>query len=234
MIEPPKDEPESATSKPVNTFQDQDGLQSSSDIMLSMLLGDFLCENRPPDFAPKILSKLKNTAPGNEPLVLRIEEYDQAMQAASRDIEEGYGVVIPPPVAVVRVDDQELAIWIRRGVILAATLAAAVMGAIFLPHALKSWNGTPSRTEIAKDTIQPNANSNISKVSTDKTNKELDQGQPGISLPDLVPKESIATNLDKPKNPTSPHATPNVSQSGVASNAMKDREIVVGGLVNVH
>ena len=226
MNELPKDEPDSAPSKLGNASNEHGEVHSTSELMLSMLLRDFLSENRPPDFRPRILSKLKNVVPGNAPSALTNAEFDQAVQVASREINDGYGVVIPPPVATVPADDRELALWIRRNLILTAALAAAVMGAIFLPNVLRSWNGTPTGPSIAKDAIQPNSNSNISLDPSDRNNKEPDTSLPLATSSDDAEKESIAQNSVKPKSQTLPSSTSQVSQTSVASNAMKDGEIV--------
>ncbi len=225
MNELPKDEPDNATRKLENAFDEHGEMQGPSDAMLSMLLRDFLSENPPPDFRPRILSKLKNMS-GNAPTSFIDAEYDQAVQVASQEINDGYGVVIPPPITIVRSDDRELARWIHRGLILTAALAAAVMGAIFLPNALRSWNGTPTGTGIAKNAIQLNFDSNISLDSSDKKYKELDTGLPFAATSDDAQKVSISQTLNKPKSHSLPSSTSQVSQTSVASNAMKDGEIV--------
>ncbi len=145
-------------------FEDQEVALHPSDVMLSVLLDDFLREKEPPDFRPRILAKLENVATGRELAtqfgfaneLFSSAEHDAAMQAASHEIENGYGTSIPSaPVEIAEAIDGDFGLWIRRGVFLVVALAAAVLGVIFLPDALRSRNATNGPTEIANNGTRP-------------------------------------------------------------------------------
>ncbi len=201
-----------------------EALVGPSDQMLSSLLKDFLCDVSPPDLKSKVITKLASI--GTESDSRSQVEFDQAVQSASKDFTNGYGVVIPPPVSVVHSGDPELSIWIRRGVIVAAALAASVVGVIFLPDAMKSWNDNSDRIDIAKEPTELMPDENAPIVARDKTLKIVDEGVPRSAFPEVVPAESIATNADKRMSQIPSLSNPRMPQTSVESNAMNDSDVV--------
>ena len=165
-------------------FEDQEVELNPSDVMLSALLDDFLGENDPPDFRPRILAKLENVATDKELSIqfafvngrCSSSEHEEAIRAASQEIENGYGTLIPSAaVEIAEAIDGDFDRWIRRGVFLVVALAAAVLGVIFLPDALRSRNATNSPTEIANSGTRsdnPNSDSSGPLVLKDTTNKD--------------------------------------------------------------
>ncbi len=195
-----------------------------SDQMLSALLKDFLCDLSPPDLKSKVIAKLGSI--GTENGSKNQVDFDYAVQSASKDMSNGYGVVIPPPVSIVRSNGRELSHWVRRGVIVAAALAAAAVGVILLPDAMKVWNVDSSRLEVANEPTKSIPDENAPVVATDKTLNVVDERVVRSALPQVVPTESAPTDLDKRNSlfPSSPDLPP--PQTIVAANAMKDHEVV--------
>ena len=230
---------------PNDEFPEQESELNPSDFMLMMLLKDFLEEEEPPDLKSRLLVRLAKGESGDGLTVPNAisrarftnEEYDAAMLASSKDIENGYGTTIPAPLettdALSCSTDGNL-VWIRRGMYIALALAATVLGVIFAPSALKSWKTNPSNSEIAKTSVAPVTDlPDVSVVAIDQSNKEPNVEKLGIDSIDEQGKapvngllESIAKRLDKPMGHNLEPVLSNVPAASVAGQAMRNEEIV--------
>ncbi len=227
--------------------------RNPSDFMLTMLLEDFLGEEVPPDLKSRLLASLGKSPSGNGPPThvelanarCTGEDYDEAMRAASQDLENGYGTTIPAPIGTLDLASgsaEGTMIWLRRGVYVALTLAAAMLGAIFAPSALKSWNTGGNRSDIAKTSEAPDTTSpdlipaidqannepnvrdqSVAATSADPNNDKIDeQGE----LPTNGLLESIATRSEKSKGQDFEPIASNMPAKSVSGEAMKNAEIV--------
>ncbi len=239
--------------KPLNYEpEDQDIARNPRDVMLSVLLDDFLGGKKPPDLRPKILAKLEKLATGKalsipsglENALCSSSEHDEAIQAASLEIENGYGTMIPSaPVEMAEAVDDDFGLWIRRGVFLVVALAAAILGVVFLPDALKSRNATNRQTEITKNDARPdntnsdpsspfllkdtpNRESGIREESLAKAPSKLENNlQQKDTLVDRLP-ESIASQSVVPSKQVLPLIDSNNSTTNVVLKVMSTGEVV--------
>ena len=200
-------------------------VRSPSDFMLTLLLEDFLGEEVPPDLKSRLLASLETTVSGNGlPTQVGLAnarcstaDYDEAIRAASEDLKNGYGTSIPAlletPDLASRSADGTM-VWIRRGVYLALALAAAVMGTIFAPSALKSRTTAEIRTDIAKSSQAIDTKS-IDTKSIDT--KSIDTQAIDTKSPDAI------VAIDQSNNgPTNDR--PNNVNEGVAATTPKTNE----------
>ena len=235
-----------------NESEGQEVALNPSDVMLSVLLDDFLGENEPPDFRTRILAKLEHVATGKElssqsgfvEALCSCSEYDEAIQAASHERKNGYGAIIPSaPVEIAEASDGDFDRWIRRGVFLVVALAAAVLGLIFLPDRLRSRNATNSPAKIANSGIHldnPNSVSSGPLVVEDITNKDSSflaenlvktpsKLKNNIEQKDALVQgspESIAVHSVIPSKQVLPPIDTNISTTSVALKVMGNEEVV--------
>ena len=196
--------------------------RNPSDLMLTLLLEDLLGEEAPPDLKSRLLASLETTVSGNGlPVQVGLAnarcstaDYDEAIRAATKDMKNGYGTSIPAlletPELASRSADGTM-VWIRRGVYLALALAAAVIGAIFAPSALKFRNTPEIRSDIVKSSEALDKQA-LDKQALDKQALKtkspavivaIDQSnnRPSNDIPSNV-NESVATTSSKPKDET--------------------------------
>lgn len=225
-------------------------VRSPSDFVLTMLLEDFLGEEAPPDLKSRLLASLETTVSENGlPTQVGLanarcssEDYDDAIRAATKDMKNGYGTSIPAlletPELASRSADGTM-VWIRRGVYLALALAAAVMGAVFAPSALKSRNTREIRSEIAK------SSETLDKQAIDKQDLEtkspdvvvaVDQSNNGPSNDRAnIVNESVAATPTKPKDDTfGEQGKPSVNRllESIASRSDKPKGQDIGPIVS--
>jgi hypothetical protein len=205
--------------------------------MLSMLLEDFLSEDEAPDLKSRIIGCLNKAVIENSRCTS--EEYDNAIQAASMDMENGYGTVIPPPIEdhqkISKLADDDNSHWIRRGAYFVAALAAAVLGVCFLPGALTTWTTPGTQAKIAVKAEEPKTN----VASNQTASGEIEVGanpkdltaaatQADASTKQIdAPPEKVAFNQqDKSNSPIASVVVANVPSTSVPIEGMADQEIV--------
>ncbi len=235
-------------------FQDQEVALNPSDFLLSAFLEDFLNEDGPPDLKPRILARLEKIATGKEvPIQFKYadalctcDEYDEAVQAASKEIANGYGKHVPPaPVELAGAVDGDFGIWIRRGILLVAALAAALLAAMFLPDALKPRHDVHNQVEIANkgavpnNPITKNPSSSVASEVPDKSSNSpkdslavtpLENGSRPSDDPASVARETIASQANLAVKQDTPLITKNNSASGDASKVIGNEEVI--GVIN--
>ena len=192
--------------------------------MIWTLLDDFVHSKSPPDLKSQILAKIakRNTSPD----LNRIADWDDAIQAASKDVQDGVGMIVPPPVVTQRSVEPQLSLWIRVGAIAVAALAATVLGVVFLPEAMKASKNQSNKPDVAgisdpkgKTSNRPKVAENVPAAKEDKQLPRVDRDR--VATTDTV-KPDVASAKDKE---LVPHDT-KVIASGLAANARKDSEIV--------
>ena len=214
--------------------------------MLTMLLQDFFGNDQAPDLKSRIISSLNK---GNiENARCASEQYEEAMDAAATDIKNGYGTVIPPPIEVYReipeFADERYGHWIRRGIVLVAGLAAAVIGVVFLPGVLKTWTTPGSQSKIAIKSTGPKThvpaaqagavNTDLGMKSADLTAAPgLDSSNKQIDAPEEQAIESPLNKSGKPNTslavanaPSTNAPSTNAPSTNVPLDAMGNKEIV--------
>ncbi len=204
--------------------------------MLSMLLEDFLGDDEAPDLKSRIFASLKKGV--IESSRCTTPEYDEAIHAAATDLENGYGTVIPPPFEVhytiPEFIEENYSHWIRRGTILVAALAAAVVGVVFLPGHLKNWTAPGTQADIAIKETEPKTIPPLSQTATANspadvkseslaTAPELDASKNQI---DASSKNAVANQLDKSDKPNSSIVAADVPAPSVPFEGMANQEIV--------
>jgi Protein of unknown function (DUF1549) len=138
-------------------------------IILSNLLNDVVCEHSPPDLTNRIVTQLNRvivaesassttnnlvTPQESSGSLFSLSEYDEAVAFAASEIARGYGLIVPPPVDDARgsnqLADKQLSVWIQRGTMLVATLAACVLAVLLIPPGLQTKpTGVPQNKDIA-------------------------------------------------------------------------------------
>ncbi|HUP81609.1 MAG TPA: hypothetical protein VM260_23865, partial [Pirellula sp.] len=226
-------------------FQDREVAPNPSDFMLSALLEDFLNQNGPPDLKPRILARLEKIGTGKEVPIqsnYACDEYDHAMQAASKEIESGYEKNVPPaPVEIAEAVDEDFAIWIRRGILLVAALAAVVIAAIFLPDSMNSRQGVLNQTKLATNgSAQNNPITEIPAMSVTKGAPDKSSNSPTDSLavtplengrrpshdPASMARDTIASPSILAVKQDTPLITKNNSVPGDVSKVIGNEEVV--------
>ena len=227
---------------PSDEFSDLMPAESPSSQMLSMLLEDFLGDDEAPDLKSKIIDSLNKA--NMESARCTSEEYDNAIQAASvdmengyADIENGYGTVIPPPIAAhhqtSELADDDYSRWIRRGAYLVAALAAAVVGVCFFPGALTTWT-TGTQSKIAVKAEEPKTSVTSNQTESGRIGLELNQKDlAAATQPDGTikqkdePLEKVAVSqLGKSNSPIESFVVANAPTTSMPIEGMGDLEIV--------
>lgn len=204
--------------------------------MLSMLLEDFLGNDTAPDLESRIIASLKKARIENSRCTS--EEHDDAIQAASTDLENGYGTAIPPPVevyhAIPELAYEDRIQWIRRGAYFVAALAAAVVGLVFFPGVLKTWTTPGTRTDIAVQAEEPKTIAPSNQTASGKIDSELKSENLAVAPdpdPDRkqidAPVEKVAViRQDNSSTPNVSVVAANPPATSVPVEGMRDREIV--------
>jgi len=140
-----------------------------AEIILSNLLNDVVCEHIPPDLTNRIVTQFKRvtvaestSSTTNSPATLQersgslfsLADYDEAVAFAESEIARGYGLIVPPPVdnakGSYQLADKQLSVWIQRGTMLVAVLAACILALLFIPPGLRTKpTGAPQNKDIA-------------------------------------------------------------------------------------
>ena len=140
-----------------------------AEIILSNLLNDVVCDHIPPDLTKRIVTQFNRvtvaesaSSTTNNPATLQersgslfsLSDYDEAVAFAESEIARGYGLIVPPPVdnakGSYQLADKQLSVWIQRGKILVAALAACVLAVLFIPPGLQTKpTGAPQNKDIA-------------------------------------------------------------------------------------
>ena len=209
--------------------------------MLTVLLEDFFGNDQAPDLKSRIIASLNEGNIENARCVS--EQYEEAIDAAAADIKNGYGTVIPPPIEVYReipeFADENYSHWIRRGMVLVAGLAAAVIGVVFLPGVLKTWSTPSTQPKIAIKPTEPKTNvptAQAGAVNTDLGMKSADlAAAPGLDSNnkqiDAPEEQAIESPLNKSGKPNTSLAVANAPSANVPSanvplEGMGNKEIV--------
>gem|GEM_PF-1722198 len=219
----------------VDPMEENNQLLDPSQFMLTMLLEDMIDATEPPDFSVRILKRLDSEAScevlESNSLVrermLSPQAQDEAVKCAAEEIENGYGLVIPPPLVVLSKSipiESDLEKWIRRGVVTVAALAAALVGALVIP----SWFAqrtapSPSRSDsLATDSTDDNAKlrgieadeSAVAIQDSSALPKLSDPGQSGNAI------DRVATDLSRTILPVEGSAASNNTASDWKVNRM--------------
>ena len=140
-----------------------------AEIILSNLLNDVVCDHIPPDLTTRIVAQFNRvtvaesaSSTTNNPATLQersgslfsLSDYDEAVAFAESEIARGYGLIVPPPVdnanGRYQLADKQLSVWIQRGTMLVAALAACVLAVLFIPPGLQTKpTGVPQNKDIA-------------------------------------------------------------------------------------
>lgn len=200
--------------------------------MLKTLLESFFEREEAPDLRSRIQSSLSKSTVASPRCTM--EEYDQAMQMATADIANGYGLTIPPPVersdVVMDVESDDYTIWLRRGFYLVATLAALLILALLLPDSIKRWaqpeNTKSTAPEIASGTPESGLKSreDQEKAATDLPSDQKTENL--VVSPKLEPKESIAAKFEASEKSSTPPSSSSLTSPSVAVEMMGNNEIV--------
>ena len=213
-------------------FQDRPEFPHPSDTILIALLGSFFEKEEAPDLRSRIHSSL-NKASVPSPRCTT-EEYDEAMQMAASDINDGYGSVIPPPIersgAVYDTDSEDFTPWLRRGFYLVAALAAAVIGALLLPNSVKTWV-QPENTKATAPDLASSAPASQRKLPDSKgglaTASSSEQNIESVVVsPTREATESIAAQFKTAESSIAPPRSSSLSSTGVSAESMNNQEIV--------
>ena len=204
--------------------------------MLTVLLADFFGNDEAPDLRSGIIASLKKAK--IESARCTVEEYEEAIHAAATDIKNGYGTVVPPPLEVHRkipeLADENYGHWIRRGMVLVAALAAAVVGVVFLPGVLKTWTTPGTQPEIAVESTEPKTNVPSGQAGVGNTDlgmrsedlavaSGVDSSNKQIDAPAERAIESSPNNSAKP---SASQAVANAPSTNVPFDGMGNKEIV--------
>ena len=204
--------------------------------MLTVLLEDFFGNDVAPDLKSRIIASLKKADIENARCTS--EEYEEAIHAAATDIKNGYGTVIPPTIEVHReipeLADENYSHWIRRGMVLVAALAAAVLGVVFLPGVLKTWTTPGTQVEIAVKSTEPKTNVPSGQVATSNTDLDTKSedlaAAPGLNSSnkqiDAPAERAIESPLSKSEKPSTSLAVSNAPSTSVPFEGMGNKEIV--------
>ena len=139
-----------------------------AEIILSNLLNDVVCDHIPPDLTNRIVTQFNRvtvaesaSSTTNNPATLQersgslfsLSDYDEAVAFAESEIARGYGLIAPPPVddanGRYQLADKQLSVWIQRGTMLVAGLAACVLAVLFIPPGLQTKpTGAPQNKDI--------------------------------------------------------------------------------------
>ena len=140
-----------------------------ADIILSNLLNDVVCDHSPPDLTNRIVTQLNRVIVAESASsttnnfatpqewsggLFSLCEYDEVVALAASEIARGYGLIVPPPVDDAKggnqLADKQLSVWIQRGTMLVAGLAACVLAVLLIPPGFQTKpTGVPQNKDIA-------------------------------------------------------------------------------------
>jgi hypothetical protein len=173
--------------------------------MISNLLHDLLTEQSATDQQQAILSRLDrapvaggdvtNDGMNDANAMFTADEHQAATALALREHASG-SYVIPPAVdrrVHLNIDEPDLSVWIRRGAVLIAALAASVIGVMFVP-----WN-------------------HVSKISNENETAGLEEFDSG-SVHKTAINDANAPSTTTSEGPMIDVAPPNLNGSNVVAN----------------
>lgn len=178
-----------------------------AEIILSNLLNDVVCEQSPPELTNRIVSQFNrvtacesaSTNPSKSASMqersgglFSFAEYDEAVAFAESEIARGYGWTVPLAAENAKgrsqLAEKKLSVWIQRGTMLVAVLAACVLAVLLIPPGFET-----------KPTIEPRIN-DIADSRLDQSQR-VDQTVPPqvASQPDSVAVITAAPDsIEKP------------------------------------
>lgn len=226
-----------------------------AEIILSNLLNDVVCDHSPPDLTNRIVTQFNRvivaesassttnnlaTLQERSGSLFSLSEYDEAVAFAASEIARGYGLIVPPPVdnanGRYQLADKQLSVWIQRGTMLVAGLAACVLAVLFIPPGLQTKpTGEPQNKDIARvqgdqatgvdqTTVPPQVsnqpNSIAAKVAAPDSNEKPFPNERQL---DTAPGNRV-DNATKPQ--TSPIIVANNREPSSSTKRMLDNDII--------
>lgn len=241
MIDRDKD-----SSKEQTTFE-------PAEIILSNLLNDVVCEQSPPELTNRIVSQFNRVTACESASattsksasmqdlsggLFSLTEYDQAVAFAESEIARGYGWTFPLAAENAKgrnqLADKKLGVWIQRGTMLVAALAACVLAVLLIPPGFQSKpTGAPQNNDIADsrldqaqrvDQIVP------PQVSDQPNSVAVTTGAPDSNEKPFLNERQLATDSDnRVENATKPQNSPMVVENNSGPSAptkqMSDKDI---------
>ncbi|MCY2980153.1 MAG: DUF1549 domain-containing protein [Planctomycetota bacterium] len=226
-----------------------------AEIILSNLLNDVVCEHIPPDLTNRIVTQFNRVTAAesassttNSPATLQersgssfsLSDYDEAVAFAESELARGYGLIIPPPVdnteSRYQLADKQLSVWIQRGTMLVAALAACVLAVLLIPPGLQTKpTGAPQNKDIAvlqmdqatrvdQTTVPPQVSNQPNSIAVtvadpDSNDRPFPNERQIANAPD-----NRVDNAYKPQN--SPIIAPNIHEPSSPSKRMLDKEVI--------
>jgi hypothetical protein len=210
------------------------------DASIDHMLEDMLNSVEPPDLKSRILKRLEESQQENQ-------EHDQAVAFAEEQIQAGYGLVIPPPIVLQDASDYQLSLWIRRGALLVATLAACLIAAIFIPKSFENAIDPDGAGQISKidHSLEQNAgplvevpNPALAQNQPATTPEQKGAGELASTMGALPPSDAndetkTAGNIvPENKSAEQPRVATNSTNGDVKGNSALLNDAAIVGIVN--
>lgn len=225
-----------------------------AEIILSNLLNDVVCDHIPPDLTNRIVTQFNRvtvaesaSSTTNNPATLQersgslfsLSDYDEAVAFAESEIARGYGLIVPPPVddanGRYQLADKQLSVWIQRGTMLVAGLAACVLAVLCIPPGLQTKpNGAPQNKDIAVS--QMDQATRVDQTVSPQVSNQPNSIAVTVAAPDsnerLFPNERQLTTApdNRVDNATKPQNSPNIFANNLEPSSptkkMLDKDII--------